>query len=149
MKKIRSIAETIILSGNVIINDQREIYLLYRNDHLFYETPGGKVQPEECRDYAAPTIEELAKVARRELQEEVAGIERIVSMSYFKSIEFITPDDREALAHKFITRIRGHPYPREKGFDRQKSRWIPLLELYKYPLSPDLKLLVPIVQIIQ
>jgi 8-oxo-dGTP pyrophosphatase MutT (NUDIX family) len=133
----------LLLSGNLIINDKKEIYLLYRNDHLFYETPGGKVKPEECQDYSNPTIEELEMVARRELQEEVAGIESIIALSYFKSVEFHTPDGREALAHKFIIRVKGLLHPKEKGFDKEKSRWIPVRELYKYPLSPDLKLLVP------
>lgn len=139
----------LILSGNLIINEKREIYLLYRNDHWFYETPGGKVMPQECVDYNAPTIEELEKVARRELLEEVGGIEKVVSMNYFKSIEFVTPDGREAIAHKFITRIKGNPYPQERGFDKEKSRWIPLAELYRYPLSPDLSLLVPLVQLVR
>ncbi len=139
----------LLLSGNLIINEKQEIYLLYRKDHWFYETPGGKVKVGECVNYAAPTIEELEKVARRELLEEVGGIEKVVSMTYFKSIEFVTPDGRDAIAHKFITRIKGYLYPAERGFDKEKSRWIPLAELYRYPLSPDLSLLVPVVQLIR
>ncbi|MEK6950131.1 MAG: NUDIX domain-containing protein [Nanoarchaeota archaeon] len=139
----------LLLSGNLIINEKKEIYLLYRNDHLFYETPGGKVKPEECKDYSNPTIEELEMVARRELREEVAGIESILSMSYFQRIEFYTPDGREALAHKFITGVKGLLRSKEKGFDKEKSRWISLKELYKYPLSPDLKLLVPALQLLK
>lgn len=139
----------LLLAGNLVINEKQEIYLLYRKDHWFYETPGGKVKLEECVNYAAPTREELEKVAKRELLEEVGGIEKIVSMIYFKSIGFKIPDGREAIAHKFITRIKGNPYPQERGFDKEKSRWIPLAELYRYPLSPDLSLLVPVVQLIK
>ena len=56
----------VILSGCLIINEKNEILLLYRNDHKHYETPGGKVEPDECKKPEKPTIEELAKTPERE-----------------------------------------------------------------------------------
>ena len=124
----------IILSGNLIINDNKEIYLLFRNDHGFYETPGGKVREGE----------ELKDAAKRELLEEVAEIKEIVSMEYFTSIKFIIPDGRTAIANKFITQIKGNLSAKEEDlFDKDKSRWISLKELENYSLSPDLILLLP------
>lgn len=134
----------LILSGNLIISpDNTQIYLLYRKDHQFYETPGGKVKPEECQNYFRPTLQELEKVAKRELGEEVSGIERILSMRYFQAVRFNVPDGREATAHKFIVRVKGELKPKEDNFDPRKSKWLPIANLEHYRLSPDLKILVP------
>lgn len=131
------------LSGNLIINDNQEIYLLYRKDHSFYETPGGKVKPEECVNKKHPTIQELRTTAQRELIEEVAGIKEVVSMEYFDKVEFKTPDGRTAIANKFITKVKGNLSPKEDLFDKEKSRWLKIKELKNHPLSPDLKLILP------
>lgn len=137
----------IILSGNLIISpDNSQIYLLYRKDHQVYETPGGKVKPEECVNYFRPTRQELEKVAKRELFEEVSGIERILSMRYFRKVNFYVPDGREAIAHKFIVRIAGEPRPNEDNFDLKKSGWLPIRTLEKYQLSSDLKILSPAIK---
>lgn len=135
---------SIILSGNIIINsDNTQIYLLYRKDHQYYETPGGKAKPEEIKDNSGPpTLKELEKVAERELFEEVDGIKEIVYRRYYRSVTFKTPDGREAIAHKFIIKIKGELKPKEDIFDLEKSRWLRIKDLEKYPLSPDLKLLV-------
>lgn len=138
---------TIILSGNLIINsDNTRIYLLYRKDHRHYETPGGKVRPEECQNYSRPTRQELEKAAERELFEELSGIKRIISRRYFRAVKFNVPDGREAIAHKFIVRIIGEPRPNEDNFDLKKSRWLPIKTLEKYHLSPDLKMLLPAIK---
>ena len=137
----------IILSGNLIISpDNSQIYLLYRKDHQFYETPGGKVKLEECVNYFRPTRQELEKVAKRELLEEVSGIERILSMRYFQRVKFNVPDGREAIAHKFIVRIAGEPRPNEDNFDAKKSRWLPIKTLERYQRSPDSKILRPAIK---
>lgn len=137
----------ITLSGNLIISpDNTRIYLLYRKDHQFYETPGGKVKPEECADFNKPTISELEAVAKRELLEEVSGITEIVSMEFFLAVKFKVPDGRTAIANKFITRVKGRLCPREDHFDAEKSKWIKVDKLEKYPLSPDLKMLLPAIK---
>jgi len=133
----------IILSGNLIINDKKEVYLLYRMDHQFYETPGGKVRVSESRDIKHPTLKELKMTAQRELYEEVGGIKEIISMDYFGKVSFEIPDGRNAIAYKFITKVEGKLYAKEKIFDKNKSKFIAYNELEKYPLSYDLKLLLP------
>ena len=35
----------LILSGCLVVNENKELLLLYRKDHNHYETPGGKVKP--------------------------------------------------------------------------------------------------------
>ena len=132
----------IILSGNLIINNQKEIYLLFRKKHHFYETPGGKVKPEEC-SHQYPTRQELQTTAQRELLEEVKGIEEISSMEYFAKVKLHFLDGRKAIAHKFITKVKGFLSPQEDIFDQKKSGYLPLSQLENYPLSPDLKLLLP------
>ena len=132
----------IILSGNLIVNEQQEIYLLFRTKYNFYETPGGKVRKEE-HSGAEPTIDELEAVAQRELLEEVTGVKEIESMNYFGRVEFEAPVGRKAIAHKFVTKVIGELSPGEDIFDTEKSKWIKINELDKYPLSTDLKLLLP------
>lgn len=49
----------IILSGCLILNDKEEILLLYRKDHKFYETPGGRVGLNECSNLEDPNLIDL------------------------------------------------------------------------------------------
>src|SRR3989344_8406141 len=100
----------IILAGCLILNDQKELLLLYRKDHHYYETPGGKIKPEECANFEHPTIDELAQAAKRELFEELGNNITIDELRYFGAIEFTIPDGRKAIANKFTTKIiRGKP----------------------------------------
>lgn len=133
----------IILAGNLVINDKKEIFLLYRIKHKFYETPGGKVRSCECKDIKRPTIAELRKTAKRELCEEVGGIKEITFMGYFGNVKFEIPDGRSATAHKFITKVKGRLYAKEDIFDKKKSMFIPFSKLIQYPLSRDLQMFLP------
>jgi 8-oxo-dGTP pyrophosphatase MutT (NUDIX family) len=112
----------IVLAGNIIINDRKEIFLLYRLKHKFYETPGGKVRGSDCKSPNKPTINELQKTAKRELLEEVDGIEKIIFLDYFGKVNFELPDGRSATANKFITGIKGVPVPNENIFDKRKCK---------------------------
>lgn len=125
----------IILSGNFILNDKKQVYLLFRKKHQHYETPGGKVNQKDCKDPNNPTIEELKETAKRELFEEIKGVTKIISMDYFDGREVKIKDGRIAMAHKFITKIEGNPEPNEDIFDKEKSRWIPIEELSKHEIS--------------
>lgn len=136
----------IILSGNLIINDKKEIYLLYRIKQQFYETPGGKVKVSECTDINNPTMTELQQTAQRELLEEVGGIQEIISIRYFDKIQFTVPDGRSAIAYKFITTVKGKLFPNEEIFDKEKSGYIAIDKLSEFSLSPDLKKLLPKIQ---
>jgi len=128
----------IILSGSLIINDKNEVLLLFRKKHQHYETPGGKLDVEECLDFENPTIEELQKTAKRELIEEVKNIE-FEFLKYFGKKEFVIPDGRKAVAHKFLVKfISGNPEPNEEIFS--KIEWLSISKLENYPISPDLNL---------
>ncbi len=81
-----SATNKLILSGCLVINTKREILLLYRKDHQHYETPGGKVNQDECLNPKNPTLEELAKAAQRELHEEVSRNIKIKTLVYLKLI---------------------------------------------------------------
>lgn len=124
-----------ILAGNIIINDKKEIYFLFRKKHQHYETPGGKYDGNAEK----PSLTELNETAKRELLEEVKGVTKIKSMKHFITIEFKIPDGRDAIAHKFLTEIEGNPEPNEDIFDEQKSGWISKKELKTLKLAPDLE----------
>lgn len=138
-----SIEGRIILSGCLIINEKKEVLLLYRTDHGFYETPGGKVRLKECKKPDNPNIDDLAKTAERELYEELGGGIKVEKLKYFDKVAFTIPDGRLAIAHKFLTRlISGTPKINEPERFSQLD-YLPIERLEEYPLSPDLSLLLP------
>ncbi len=133
----------IILSGSLIINNNSELLLLYRNDHHHYETPGGKINSDECEDLANISEPELKLVAERELREELGSKLKVSPLQYFGNVEFIIPDGRLAVAHKFTTKIiSGEPHLAEPE-TFEKLDWLQINHLESYPLSPDLRLLLP------
>lgn len=133
----------IILSACLVINEKKEILLLFRKDHKHYETPGGKVHLEECSNPRNPTIDDLAKTAERELYEELGDDIKVDKLKYLGKVEFTTPDGRLAIANKFLTRILyGKPRINEPE-QFSKLDYLPIEKLEKYSISPDLKLFLP------
>ena len=133
----------LILSGCLIVNDKKELLLLYRKDHKHYETPGGKVKAEECSNPNEPTLNDLARAAERELYEELGANIKIQKLSYFGNIKFTIPDGRLAIANKFVTKIlSGTPKINEPELF-ERFDYLPISQLENYNLSPDLKLLLP------
>ncbi len=134
-----------IISGCFVFNSNHQIYLLWRKKHSWFETPGGKIDSEECRDVSHPAVEELKIAALRELKEEVKGIEKISELTYFGKVKFIHPKGKEIIAHKFIVYVEGKLSPNEDIFDEKKSKFFSLSELEgnKNFLSRDLKLMLP------
>ncbi len=135
------INERIVLSGCLIINNKKEILLLYRTDHKHYETPGGKVRLDECDNPNELTLEDLAKTAQRELYEELGKDIKIEEFYYFDKVEFTIPGGRLAIANKFLVKLKGVPKVNEPEIF-SKFDYLPIEHLEDYPLSPDLKLLV-------
>lgn len=132
----------IILCGNLIVNDKKEILLLFRDKHQHYETPGGKLNTDECVDINNPTINEIKKAAIRELFEELGDDIKISEPEFFGSHEFVIPNGRSAIANKFIVRIiSGKPRINEPEIF-SKLEWLPIAKLEEFPISPDLKLFV-------
>jgi len=132
----------IILAGCLIFNEKKEILLLKRHEG-YYETPGGKVSPADCKNPKLPTKEDFLKAALRELREELGGNVKINKPKFFAKVEFKTPKGTAAIVYKFMARYKsGAPKICEpKTFE--KSKWIRVLELENYSLSPDLVLILP------
>ena len=132
----------IILSGCLVINDKKEVLLLYRTDHNHYETPGGKVRLNECNNPDNPSIEDLEKTAQRELFEELGNDIQIKKLEYFGNVAFDIPGGKLAIANKFITSIiSGNPRLNEPEIF-SKYDYLPIEHLEDYPISPDLKLIL-------
>ena len=138
----KSVNNSLVLAGCLIVNQRNEVLLLYRKEHAHYETPGGKVKLEECIDFTNPTLDELALAAERELYEELGNDIRVEKLVFFDKVEFDIPDGRHGIANKFLTRIiSGEPRVNEpRIFSR--FDYLPIGDLEKYQLSPDLKLLI-------
>lgn len=133
----------VVLSGNLIVNERKEILLLFRMKHGHWETPGGKVELDEVRVWDNPKVEELKKTAQRELSEELGKEVKASVEDYFGSIEFTIPDGRKAVVHKFVTRIVGGFPVLNEPENFSKMEYLPIAKLEEYPLSPDLKILLP------
>lgn len=143
VKKYAKSKGRIILAGCLVINKKREVLLLYRKKHGHYETPGGRVRTEECSNPENPTIDDLLKTAKRELFEELGDDIKVEQLEYFGKVAFTIPDGRLAIANKFVTKIlSGKPKVNEPG-DFSTFDYLPIETLEKYPISPDLKLLIP------
>jgi len=135
--------EKVVLSGCIILNNKNEILLLYRKDHGYYETPGGKIKPEECDDVEKPSVEELRNAAERELHEELGDDIVVLPLEYFGALNFIIPDGRKAVANKFVTSIlKGKPRINEPE-TFSKLSYSPIETLEDQAISPDLKLFIP------
>jgi len=135
----------VIFSGSLIINDKKEILLLHRKDHNYYETPGGKLEYTDCDCENKITIKDLERCAIREIFEELGAEFMMEELSYFDNVTFSISDGRKAIAHKFITKILfGNPKINEEKFD--KLKYIPIDQLDDYNISEDLKLLLPKLQ---
>lgn len=135
--------ERLILSGCLVVNDEKEVLLLYKINHKHYETPGGKLDPEmDCAVSGKCTVDDLAKTAERELYEELGDDIKVEPLKFFGKVEFTIPDGRKAVANKFITRIiTGMPRNNEpETFSR--IDYLPIARLEEYSISPDLRLLV-------
>jgi len=130
MKKIE---KKLVLVSCIVVNDKKEILLLYRRDHKHYETPGGKLQLQE----------KLEEAAEREFQEELGKNVKIESLKLFSKVEFIIPDGRKAIAYKFITKIISGKLEIREPAIFSKFKWFPIQNLEKYPISPDLKIILP------
>jgi 8-oxo-dGTP pyrophosphatase MutT (NUDIX family) len=121
-------------------NKDKELLLLYRDKHSHYETPGGKVEFSECLDKDNPSVDDLRKTAERELVEELGPDFKYAPLEYFGSVKFTIPDGRLAVANKFVTKIiSGTPVIAEPELF-SKLEYLPVKDLDKYPVSPDLKL---------
>jgi len=124
-----------ILSGNVILNEKQEIFLLSRNNCL--ETPGGKVEAKNCIIPLKPSLSELEDEATRELYEEVSGIVKIKKTQYLGAYEFVTLKGVKAIAHKFLRIVSGDLKANEDIFDKEKSRYYSVSEIEKESVVPD------------
>ena len=122
----------LILSGCLVINNNKEVLLLYRKDHKHYETPGGKVNLEEFSNHDEPTLKDLAKAAERELYEELGRNIKVEKLIYFDNVEFEIPDGRLAIANKFVTKIiSGKPVINEPDIF-ERLDYLPIAYLEKY-----------------
>ncbi len=131
--------EKLILVSCILINEKKEILLLFKTKGGYYETPGGKVKLETCEDPNNPTVEEMKSTTLRETKEEIGEDIKVGELEIFSEMEFIIPDGREAKLTKFLAQsFSGEPKLVEPEiFDHFK--WIPIKDLEKYSLSPDLK----------
>lgn len=132
----------LILAGNLIVNDKKEILLLHRSDHNHYETPGGKLEKSECVDFDNPSIDEIKSASQRELIEELGNGFEFSKLKLFSFVKFKIPNGQKAICYKFITKIiSGTPKIMEPNtFD--SLEWLPINKLEKYNISADLKLLL-------
>ena len=115
------------LSGCVIVNDKKELLLLWRKKHQHYEFPGGKNRQGE-------TLEQTAK---RECREEL-GVDVIV-LKYI-GYENFDIDNRSFQSHKYLGIIKNNQIPKANEPDEfEKLFWLPMKEYQNYSCAPNVK----------
>ncbi|MFQ3275079.1 MAG: 8-oxo-dGTP diphosphatase [Candidatus Nanohaloarchaea archaeon] len=116
------------LAGNLIIKDGK-ILLIYRDDHNYWEVPGGKVEDDE-----SPT-----EAAVRRAREEI-GV-KVELRKPFYSGEF-QHDDQLFLWHCYLAEIiEGEPEIQEDSFDGLE--WVKPEEIDGMELAPSLEMILP------
>ena len=129
----------LLLSG-MIVNDKKEILLLYRKDHHHFETPGGKLEQTDCKNPEKITLDDFVRAVKREVAEELGNIV-IEEPKLSLSTEFKIPDGRPAIVYKFLTKlVSGKPEIQEKELF-SRFEWIPIKNIKEFPVAPDLKIL--------
>ena len=133
----------LVLVSCLVLNENKELLLLYRTKHKQWETPGGKVEEHECLDPNSPTQKELEQACIREVFEELGDGIVLSDFTYFGAVESPMPSGSLALIHKFMTRIvSGTPRVNEpKTFS--DLQYISVDVLQDYPLVPDLYMILP------
>ncbi|MFH1752088.1 MAG: NUDIX domain-containing protein [archaeon] len=133
----------LVLTGVFIVNDEKELLLMFKKNHQHWENPGGKVHLNECDHHEK--IELLKKAALREAREEVGKV-KLSPLKFFARVEFTIPDGRKALSNKFTAKIlEGKPKLMEPEVF-EKIAWIPIKKLQNYSLDPTIKLLLKRIQ---
>ncbi|MFA5382636.1 MAG: NUDIX hydrolase [Candidatus Micrarchaeia archaeon] len=134
--------DKLILSGCLLINKNKEILLLKRKDHGHYETPGGKVETTEN----LINIQILRENAERELREEVGSDFEIDNLVFFSNVVFTTPDGRKAIANKFTTNLISEEPKINEPELFSEIKWIPISAIDSVNLSPDLRIIAPLIK---
>lgn len=122
--------EKIRLAGCVILNNNA-ILLLHRKKTDWYELPGGKIEQDESPESAA----------KRELKEELMCDVDIVRKIGTKDFE----EDRYVMSYTwFLARIKKGQKPNIIEADKYNHcRYVPIEELSKHRLSPNMQNLIP------
>lgn len=114
------------IAGNLIVRDG-QVLLLYRDDHEYWELPGGKVESGET----------LRETAIREAKEEL-GVSVQVKSPWGRGDMTFTHEDTEFTARLFLSTILdGEPEPQEEKF--KEIRWADEQALCELPLAPNLE----------
>ncbi|MGM5481383.1 MAG: NUDIX hydrolase [Nanobdellota archaeon] len=132
---------SIVLSGVCIVNKKDELLLLLRRDHGHLETPGGKLEENDCDEETRSCFSEddLQRCSIREMFEELGQGFIVEELDSLGSVSFTLPDGRNALAFKFFTRLLyGEPAIQENEIFSD-IQWVPVTSLEnREDLSPDL-----------
>lgn len=115
------------LSGCIVINEKKEILVLYRKNHEHYELPGGKVEPGE-------TIEQTAL---RECKEEINVDLELIKYLCYEDFEI---EGKKFRSHNFLAKVKGNeePYVTEKHIF-EKVMWLNTKEYEKYNCASNVR----------
>ncbi|MGV8150635.1 MAG: NUDIX hydrolase [Candidatus Woesearchaeota archaeon] len=119
------------ISGCAIIKNG-ELLLLFKTKKSYYEFPGGKLDPEESLEQCA--IRETSE----EINCKVALKKRWGPYNFSLDVKDVITDVESHVFEADI--ISGEPIITENVFSGFK--WIPIENIEKYPLAPNVKLFI-------
>lgn len=132
----------VILASCIILNEKNEILLLKRHEG-YYETPGGKVRPNDCINPKKTVRTDFLRAALRELHEELGENIKIKNPKFFARIAFKTLAGKNAVVYKFIMQYKSGRLRLCEPKTFEKFKWIKISELERYQMSPDMVKLIP------
>ena len=115
------------LSGCIIVNDKKEILVLFRKNHGHYELPGGKVESGE-------TIEQAAL---RECKEETGVDLELIRYICYEDFEI---EGKKFRSHNFLAKIKGNgkPYVTEPHIF-ESVMWLNTKKYEKYNCATNVR----------
>lgn len=113
------------ISGCAIINDKKELLLLFHKKHKHYQFPGGKVEPGE----------DIMQTAIRECKEEIGVDVEIIKQLYVQELHHAGKD---LISYKFLAHIKDGKEPviqEDEIFEN--LFWMPIDSYMNYPCAPN------------
>ncbi|MBI2665256.1 NUDIX domain-containing protein [Candidatus Woesearchaeota archaeon] len=130
--------------GAFIVRENK-VLMLFRKEAKHYESVGGKVEPESCKNYEKPTELEFQQNLVREIKEEIGESVTVSSMHLLGEKKYINHKQREYTMRKYIVIIQGQPIINEPAIF-EKVEWLPVHKLESYPISSGSKPFVPLLK---
>ncbi|MFH1276582.1 MAG: NUDIX domain-containing protein [Candidatus Woesearchaeota archaeon] len=121
-----------VVGGFIVKNGK--VLMLFQKIGKHWESVGGKVEADSCKNPEEPTLEELQHNLEREIHEEIGTDITVKEMYYLGKKLFRNHHNNEFIMHKFVVFSSGEPVVNEPEMF-EKLEWIPIVKMETYNIS--------------